>query len=99
MPNEAVHAQTRPKPNFLFSHGMHAGSSTGAVVYHGLEGILRDMEALTSEALYPAVPVPGTRRVTRLHFDCASEFTGRVAEMFALRHVFLVSIHPIKWQS
>eukprot|EP00971_Amphidinium_carterae_P096163 1902776-Amphidinium_carterae.1 len=30
-------------------------------------GILRDVEALTSQALYPAVP--GTRRVARLHSD------------------------------
>eukprot|EP00971_Amphidinium_carterae_P242315 4811269-Amphidinium_carterae.1 len=53
-------------------------------VYHALEGILRDIEVLTSETLYPAVP--GTWRVTRRHSDCASEFTGRVAELFALGH-------------
>eukprot|EP00971_Amphidinium_carterae_P158419 3140594-Amphidinium_carterae.1 len=32
MPNEALHAQTRPKPCFLISRGMHAGSAAGAVV-------------------------------------------------------------------
>eukprot|EP00971_Amphidinium_carterae_P133138 2636332-Amphidinium_carterae.3 len=56
-------------------------------VYHGVEGIIRDIEALTvliSEALCPTVP--GTRTVNRSHSDCTSEFVGRVAERFALRH-------------
>eukprot|EP00971_Amphidinium_carterae_P213101 4229692-Amphidinium_carterae.1 len=43
---------------------------------------MREIEALTSEALYP--PVEG-KRVTRIHADCAAEFTGRVAETFARR--------------
>eukprot|EP00971_Amphidinium_carterae_P243450 4834430-Amphidinium_carterae.1 len=45
-------------------------------IFHAVEGIVRDINALTSEALYPAIE----KRVTRVHADCAAEFTGRVAE-------------------
>eukprot|EP00971_Amphidinium_carterae_P278553 5529444-Amphidinium_carterae.1 len=50
-------------------------------VYHDLEAILGDIEALTSEALSPAIPGTGAGGCTLIVL-----LTGRVAEFCVLRH-------------